>query len=272
MALCLSSCVQRSRHNEVLQQRDTLMARNAKNETMLTELQTYLDEITLSLDSIAYQESILFLPSPEAPDKVVSRKTIEIRLKALQELVDRQQLKIRLLSDSLNVSNTNLYSVKSLLTHMQGQIEQKNVQIEQMKRELRSKDANIGKLKSTVASLESDVNDLKQQTKEQEDILIAQNDLMNEACFIMGSRKELVAWGALKGGKVSPNPNLDNFNKVDIRYFTELELPGARPKILTQMPAASYTLVSNGDGTSSLYITDPAEFWKVSKILIIQLR
>lgn len=272
LALGLASCVQKSKHHEVLAQRDTLMVQNSRNEAMMAELQTYIEEITMSLDSIAYHESILFLPDPETPNKATSKKVLQKRLEAFQELIDRQQAKIQTLEDSLNVNNANLQSIKSLLSHMQGQIEQKNVQIEQMKEELQVKEADIRRLKTTVATLESDVSDLQQQTKDQEEILVFQNDLINEAYFLMGSKKELTSWGAMSSGKASANPDLNNFIKVDIRYFTELEVPSAKPKILTTMPASSYSLEKNSDKTTTLRISDPAEFWKASKILIIQLR
>ena len=272
LALGLASCVQKSKHHEVLAQRDTLMVQNSRNEAMMAELQTYIEEITMSLDSIAYHESILFLPDPETPNKATSKKVLQKRLEAFQELIDRQQAKIQTLEDSLNVNNANLQSIKSLLSHMQGQIEQKNVQIEQMKEELQVKEADIRRLKTTVATLESDVSDLQQQTKDQEEILVFQNDLINEAYFLMGSKNELTSWGAMSSGKASANPDLNNFIKVDIRYFTELEVPSAKPKILTTMPASSYSLEKNSDKTTTLRISDPAEFWKASKILIIQLR
>lgn len=267
-----ASCIQMSKHQEVVNQRDTLMVQNSRNEAMMKELQSYVEEITISLDSIAYLESLLFLPDPETPNKAVSKIVIRKRLEAFQELVDRQQIKIRSLEDSLNINNANLRSIKSLLTHMQVQIEQKNVQIEQMKEELQVKEANIKRLKTTVATLKSDVSDLQQQTKDQEEILVFQNDLLNEAYFLMGSKKELTSWGAMSSGKASVNPDLNSFIKVDIRYFTELEIPSAKPKILTTMPASSYTLEKNPDKTTTLRIYDPAEFWKASKILIIQLR
>lgn len=274
-----SSCVQQSKYNELLEQLDTLTIQKARNEQMMTELQTYIDEITMSLDSIAYQESILFLPDPETPNKSISKNIIRKRLDAFQELVDRQQLRISILEDSLNINNTNLRSIKSLLGHMQEQIEQKNIRIEQLKKDILNKDTNIKKLKTTVASLESDintlnesVNDLQQQTKEQQDILIIQNDMMNEAFMLMGNKKELTSLGAITGGKASSNPDLNNFIRVDIRYFTELEIPSSKPKIITTMPASAYTITNNGNGTSILKILNPTEFWKTSKILIIQLR
>ena len=278
MIFCIS-CVQRSKHQKILDQRDSLLSKNAQNEAMMAELQNYLDEITMSLDSIAYQESILFLPDPEMPEKEISKNLIKERLEAFQDLVDRQQARVQLLEDSLDFTNTNFMSIKSLLGHMQGQIEVKNAQIEQMRLDLLAKDADIKSLKGTVKSLSYNVSNLKEQTKSQkealayqEEILTYQDEMLNEAYFLMGTKKELTAWGAMQSGKAASNPALDNFIKVDIRYFTELEIPSAKPKIITAMPENAYTLTKNGDGTSTLSIAKPSEFWKASKILIIQLR
>lgn len=279
VTLICSSCVQQGKYKDVLAQRDdllaqrdTLLSRNERNESAMSELQEYIDEIAMSLDSIAYLESILFLPDPENPKKALSKQVIRMRLEAFQELVDRQQLRIQDLEDSLNINNTNLRSIKSLLGHMQDQIDAKNVQIESIKKELEAKNVDIRNLRRTITSMESDMSNLHQQNRAQEEILIAQNDMMNEAYFLMGTKKELVSWGAMTGGKASSNPDLNNFIKVDIRYFTELQIPSSRPKILTSMPAESYTMEKNSDGTTTLLISDPAEFWKASKILTIQLR
>ena len=60
------------------------------------------------------------------------------------------------------------------------------------------------------------------------------------------------------------------FTKVDIREFTELEIPSKSPKLIFSAPKKSYKLQKGKEG-SLLTIIDPEEFWKNSRYLVIQL-
>lgn len=91
-------------------------------------------------------------------------------------------------------------------------------------------------------------------------------------------QKQLVASGLLKGGflqkkKVNyEDVDKSKFNAVDIRKFREVTLKSNNPKILTPQPSnSSFHFEENGDGTCTLVITNPTQFWSVSNFLIIQL-
>jgi len=62
----------------------------------------------------------------------------------------------------------------------------------------------------------------------------------------------------------------EKMQKIDIRTFSdELVIDSKKPKILTHMPEQSYSMVVSGKQTR-LFIKDPALFWSMSKILVIQ--
>ena len=88
-------------------------------------------------------------------------------------------------------------------------------------------------------------------------------------------KKELQQAGVLSGGFLSKkkldvaNFSQAGFMKVDIRSYTELDVQAKKIQILTQMPASSYTITSNGS-SSKLQITNPTLFWSVSNYLVIQ--
>ena len=78
--------------------------------------------------------------------------------------------------------------------------------------------------------------------------------------------------GIVKGGKLVSDAALDRtkFAKVDIRHWEEVTFSAKRPLILTNMPASSYELTTNGKGDFTLHVLNPSDFWRISNYLVIQ--
>lgn len=278
----LMSCMdvkQRTRSRDLLAQRDTLLSQLSEQEAQLEELQSCLDVLTQSMDSIAVQENMLFLPDPENPDKPLSKKQIRERLEAFSELVARQHALIASLEDSLDTKNEALSSIRNLVAHYKHEIEQKDAEIAKMRQELKSKNASIAALNTKVQEMEvdirskdSDIVHLTDVSDQQKKIMDAQDNILNEGYYIVKSKKELSALGIKSNDISKTDINLSDFVKVDIRSFNELTIMSSKVKILTPMPTSSYQLIDNEDKTTTLSISDPADFWQYSNILIIQTR
>lgn len=273
----LASCGHRQRIASLEAQRDTLISDNARQRAEMRDLQAYLDTIANTLDSIARLEGMLFIPDPENPGRVLTRKEIDKRLKAFHELIGRQREKIKQLEASLDASNANVRHLKSVIAYLNTQIEEKDAEIEKMRAELKASKANVTKLNEKVSMLESDVaalnesyDELQHESQRQQENFDA---ALSQAYYLVASRKDLVAMGLLKNSKIrTENIDYSVFTSVDVRNFNQLVIPGERPKILTSMPVSSYEIINNHDGTSTLQIKDKDIFWKASKALIIQGR
>ena len=267
------------RNQELTAERDTLLAQVSLQDSQLSELQLSLKLLSSSMDSIAMQEGMLFLPDPENPNAKLTKAQIRGRLEAFQDLVARQYDRISELEDSLDMQNESLKNLYTIIQHYKAQIEQKDVEISKMKAELKSKSASISKLntqinnlKSDITAKESNIDYLQQVSDQQKSIMTAQDEILNEGYYLVKSRKELTAMGIKTSNISQSNINLDKFTKIDIRYFNELNIKSSKVKILTQIPATSYELVINTDGTTTLKILSAADFWQFSNILIIQTR
>ena len=64
--------------------------------------------------------------------------------------------------------------------------------------------------------------------------------------------------------------NASAFKKLDIRNVKTFKTPAKSCEVLTQKPANSYKVSDNGDGTSTLTITDATRFWSVTNYLVIK--
>ena len=107
-----------------------------------------------------------------------------------------------------------------------------------------------------------------------------QDKALNTAWFVFGTKKELkdqkilTNTGLFKKGQVLKDSdiNKDYFTQVDIRTTKEIKLYSKDADILTTHPAGSYALEKDDKGQLTLKITNPKDFWGVSKYLVIQVK
>lgn len=260
-------------------EQDSLLAQISKQDAQLMQLQSYLDILTVSMDSIAMQEDILYLPDPENPNKPLDKNQIKERLDAFSQLVSRQYDIIASLEDSLDTQNEALASLRRVIANYRTQIEQKDAEILVMKKELKLKDASISSMKTQVTQMrndikakDSDIDYLLSVSDEQQKIMDTQDEILNEGYYLVKSKKELSALGIKSSDISKADIKLDNFTKVDIREFAGLTISSSRIKVITQMPTSSYELIENADGSTTLNIISPADFWQYSNVLIVQTR
>ena len=87
-----------------------------------------------------------------------------------------------------------------------------------------------------------------------------QNILTNTGLF---QKKQV-----LKDGDI----NKDYFTQVDIRTTKEIKLYSKSADVLTTHPAGSYALEKDDKDQLVLKITNPKDFWSVSRYLVIQVK
>ena len=172
----------------------------------------------------------------------------------------------------MDLSNTALSNMKSLISYFRTNIEKKDAEIDNMKKTLLVKEASIKKLESEVSTLQENVTDLQNVNEQQQVIMDVQDEILNEGYYIVKTRKELLAMGIRSANISNADLDLSLFTKVDIRKLSGMNINSPRVKIITPMPSESYTLTKNIDGSTLLSILSPADFWQFSNILIIQTR
>ena len=284
LCLCtlIVSCTDNSaekENRELKEQQEILQSHISEQDAQLAELQSYLDLLNNSMDSIAIQEHILFLPDTENPNIPLNKQMLNDRLDVFAELLSRQRDFISTLEDSLDTQNQTLASLRRIISNYKLQIEQKDVEIIRMKKELNQKNVSIASLRGKVSRMESDIKTkdsdidyLLNVSDQQQKIMETQDNILNEGYYLVKTKKELSSLGIKSNDISKANINLSDFKKVDIREFAGLTISSDRVKILSQIPASSYSLTTNGDGTTTLDILSPADFWQYSNILIIQTR
>lgn len=253
-----------------------------KNDSIMKEnvyLNSFIDQVAWSMDSLRYGENMLLKTSPESSPKT-PKQQIAANLKAFEAIVERQRERIAELEKSLEENKSaHAQSMRKIVNELNSQLAEKDKEIASLKEELNSKNFSIERLLNIVSSLNKDVEGLTAMNNAQREALASQSNKMNEAYVMIGTKNELKAAkvlsnsGLLSKAKLSiSDVDATKFKKVDIRKYTSVKINGKKPKVLTPSPASSYTIADNGDGTSTLSITNPEAFWGVSNYLVIQVK
>ncbi len=211
---------------------------------------------------------------------MLNRQQIAENLKNMADILARQRKTIQILQDSL--SNMDLSQgmerLRKVVTFLNYQLEDKDRVIQSLQADLNNSKKDINQLRSSLSAMQARVDVAERKTQVLTKAVSTQDEIINECYVKIGTKKQLMESGLLKGGflkkkKVNyEDVEKSKFNAVDIRKFREVTLHSSNPTILTPQPSnRSFHFEDNGDGTCTLVITNPTVFWSVSNFLIIQL-
>lgn len=257
-------------------ERDSLRSANEMQRQRLDKINSMITTINSAMDSISAEEGQLFANvESELP---MSKNDAIKSLERYEQVLKNQKQKIN--DIQLNVNNFDVGTdMTGMLALMQQQLDLKDRQITQLKSELAKKDVDISRLRKQVQSQRTQIENqtqtivhLDNTTKMQNEALVRQDEFINSAYVIVGSKKDLERKGIIKHKRLIPESALDKskFARIDIRKYREVTFTAKKPKILTDMPSRSYTLTTDGNGNFTLKINNPAEFWEISNYLVIQ--
>jgi chromosome segregation ATPase len=115
---------------------------------------------------------------------------------------------------------------------------------------------------------------VKKENQEKEQVLQNQDVQINTAYYVFGTKKELKEHNILAEGEILSKANFDKgyFTKIDIRNTTTIKLYSKSANLLSKHPAGSYTMLKDPAGELTLKINSPAEFWSLTKYLVIRVK
>lgn len=265
-------------------QLDSLSAADSLHQEDIKQMADFVNVMSTGLDSISAQEGLLQqMGSREGG--TLDKAKMKAQLRTLAQLLQRQRENISKLEAEVK-DNKSAYGkrMEKLIAYYKAQLDAKDEQIADLQTQLDSKNADIEKLTESVndlvttnTALTTTVDSQKTAITEKETTIAKQDEAIHTGFVAIGTAKELTAKGLIKGGflakkKFVPSSATQaSFSKVDIRNYNDVRLNSSSPKIMTQMPAGSYEIQKNSNGTSTLHIKDATTFWSVSKYLVVKL-
>lgn len=177
------------------------------------------------------------------------------------------------LRNQLQQSSVKGDALKKALDDMTKQLESKNTELQKLRVELDAKDIHISELDETINNLNSNVSNLSTESSKKSQTINIQDQQLNTAWFVFGTKKELKEQRILMDDKVlQSNFNKSYFTKIDIRVDKEVKLYSKSAKILTMHPSSSYSLERDANKQYVLRITNPEIFWSTSKYLVVLVK
>jgi chromosome segregation ATPase len=197
----------------------------------------------------------------------------------IAQTMKQNKEKIAELQKKLN-NNTNASAqMKKSLDNLTAQLVEKSQELATLQAELAAKDIHIAELDETIAYLLTDVALLRADSVAKERILDAQDKALNTAWFVYGTKKELKEQNILEDKLLGKDEvlqsldfNKDYFTQIDIRKDTEFKLYSKSAKLLTTHPNGSYEWTKDEKEQYILRVTNPTDFWSVSRYMVIQVK
>lgn len=248
-----------------------LTQRNAELDDMMgtfNEVQEGFRKINAAENRVDIQRGTITENSASAKQQIAS--DIEFISKQMEE----NKAQIAKLQAQLKNSKYNSTQMKKAVEALTAELNAKQQRIEELQAELASKNIRIQELDAAVSDLSAAKETLTAENEAKAKTVAEQEKSLNAAWFVFGTKSELKAQKILQSGDVlkSADFNKDYFTQIDIRTTKEIKLYSKRADLLTTHPAGSYELVKDDKGQLILKITNPNEFWSVSKYLVIQVK
>jgi len=262
---------------------DSLKSITSEDQESITSYLKTFNEIQENINTIKEKENIITTKTVgdnELEDTDV--EAINNDILAIYEMMQENKKKLLYLRSRLNKSNSKNSELKKTIQLLNANVVQKDIEMTDLRMKLEQKNIDISGLNAKIDSLNQDFNELTLENESKDVIIESQETLMNTAFYIIDSKKSLKNKGILEsdGGFIGIGSNTkvklkeSEFKQIDIRDSLEFSLNNAKKvQLITDHPDGSFRFEKATNGNyDKLIVTNPDEFWKMSKYLVISVK
>jgi hypothetical protein len=256
---------QKNSYTEILTSRDSSIG----------EWVTTVGEIEKNIALIKEKEHIISTNSSTGELSRSKKEQILDDINYINTLLEQNKKKIASLNSQLSKSGGTIKGLQTTITALEAAVKQSESDITDLKATLQTKNVEIEQLNTEKVGLQSTI-------VEKDETINAQTDEMNKAFFACGTFKQLKAKGLLtkQGGFIglgktktlSPGFSDSSFEQIDITVVKSIPVNSKNAKLISEHPASSYQFIRDKDKKiESIEITDPVQFWKISKYAVVEI-
>lgn len=274
-AVLLTACFGNANKNEenpLQHELDSLRSVNAGQAEELQECMSLIDQVNEGFRIIKEAEGQFDVNNGDLEQS--NRDKMFNNMQFVQEKLKENRELIELLKKKVSGSNNRLSALMKQIEKLESDFKEQSIRITQLENELLQRDAIIEEQNEQISNLNENVDNLTAENEKRTAEVASQDRQLNKAWFVFGTKKELKENKILDRGEVLQNGNFNKnyFTEIDIRYVKDIQLQSKSAELLTNHPAGSYQLSKNAEGLYELHITNPTEFWSVSKYLVVQVK
>lgn len=258
---------------------DSLMMAGSSKDANLVEFVDAFNAIQSNLDTIKQKEMIIDKTAKGGFEVKGDRKEqIQSDINYIYSLLQKNRLLVADLSSKLKKSNMHVAQLEKMIENLNKQIAEKDVVIASLKDELNKMNIKVENLSTDVSNLTTNVNNLSNENKEKQKVIEEKTAELNTAYYIIGTMKELKDKNVIRkegflGTAKDVNNNIDKsvMTKVDITTVTSIPIKKKKVTVVSTHPATSYK-IEGEKSADNLVILNAAEFWSLSKVLVISVK
>lgn len=261
---------------EVLSANDSLTQVALRQQNELSDLMETMSEVTRQLDEI---NGTIRLNEGELDPTLADRR--DDLIKALddirRQIADKEKAIAELEKKYASVLSQNK-ELKKTVERMQKDLARSQETVVRYEQSLAENAETIRSLTGDVSRMADSLRVAQADNADKQQILTAQDEMLNCGYYIVAPKKALKELGLITGTGLFQKPRLDAgnldaecFTACDIRSLTQIPLGAKKVTVVSPMPEGSYRLDKQDDGTLTLVVTDAAQFWSVTRFLVIML-
>lgn len=279
-SMMFTACNSKSGDVEKLrQENDSLVQLNAQTKADFDEMLQLMNDVEDGFKQIKEAENYLVVQSSATGEvDMTTRERLKSDMQLVAQTLKDNKEKLAKLQSQLKNSKYQSSQFQKTVERLNAEIESKTAMIVSLQEELAKRDVRIQELDNAVSELAGQVNTLSEETEKQKSTISSQEKEINTVYYVFGTTKELKEQKIISGGglfKASEvmkgDFNKNYFTKEDLRTFKQVSLESKKAKLLTTHPEGSYTFEKNDKDLLTLVITNPTEFWSLSKYLVIKV-
>jgi hypothetical protein len=196
-------------------------------------------------------------------------------IKYINTLLEQNKKKIASLNSQLSKSGGTIKGLQNTIAGLEASVKQSESDITALKATLLTK-------KFEIEQLNTEKSDLQGTIVQKDEKINAQTFEMNKAFFACGTYKELKAKGLLtkEGGFIGLGKTKtlaasfrdSSFRQIDMTVTKSFPVNSKNARLISDHPVNSYQFIRDKDKKiESIEITDPAQFWKISKYAVVEI-
>lgn len=277
----MASCNQQqleSQQEEITQlteENEILRKNEAEKEAHLNEFFETMSHIRDNLNEIKMRQNLI---SEETRDRDQigpdARQQIEDDLKLISDLMEDNRKRLATLNRQIRESNVKINEFETLVASLTSEIEEKNVEISQLR-------DSMNELNIYNTELTATIDKLEEENIEKLQVIEEKTEQLNTAYYVFGTRKELQdqeiidrQGGILGIGRtsvVSSDVNAEYFTRVNILQVEKVLIPASSLKLVSTHPKDSYFVETTEDEETQIVIEDPEKFWSNTRYLVVSI-
>lgn len=254
----------------------------AMRDSLVNEWVNTLVKIEEDLVDLQGKEKSLIQKSSDPELTPSLRESILHEIQEVNALLEKNKQKIATLNQKLRNSGVQIASLQKKVNSLEQSIAHRDSSIDVLKSSLADRDFMVSELNTVVDSLNTSLDEKESTLVAQTEILDKQHQELNTAWVATGNPKELEEKGVVvreggflglgKSKTLSSEIPEDYFREVKISETRMIAVDGSEIALISEHPSESYKVVNGDSLVSYIEITNPDEFWKITRYAVVEAR